>query len=74
MGCSTMEDRRMTLDSGKSQGISVKPLGMVGSTGQPSPKGAVAIAVEDCGPVASRFCLSRGARNIYFLWHILVSK
>lgn len=26
----------------------MKPLGTVGSTGQPSPKGAVAIAVEEC--------------------------
>lgn len=40
MGWSTVEDRRVTLDSGKSHGIYVKPLGMVGS---------MAVAVGECG-------------------------
>lgn len=51
---------------GKPGDLSEAP-GCGGLTGQPSPKGAVAVAVEECTSVASQFCLSRGAGNTYFL-------
>lgn len=60
----------MTRDSGKGQGVSVKPLGMVSSTGQPSPKGAVAVAVEGRAPLWPVSSVCQEAPGIYIFCSI----